>query len=237
MNLIGKIINVLIDIFYPKQCVSCGCFINYGVKAALCDECIRNLPRYGRIVRDNSKNFTEAVAVLPYEDCIKEIFTDFKFRNMPYLAESYAYAIYHKIKDRDFIKDIDIICPVPIHPYRDRNYNQSWLIAKALSEYLSIECAPDVLIKVTNTNKLSKTRSRKRRLSVRTVFNVNIFRDIMGKNILLIDDVFTTGSTTNECAYALKNYGAKSVYVLSACYAIQKSKGEKSNADANNINQ
>lgn len=234
MNLACKIINVITDIFYPKRCISCGCFINYGQKTAVCDKCIDSLEKVGRVERDNSKNFTEAVAVLPYEGCVKEIFTDFKFRNMPYLAESYAYVMYHKIKDRDFIKDIDLICPVPIHVFRDREYNQSDLIARALSRYLSIECVSDVLIKGTNINKLSKLKSRKRRLAVRSVFEMNIFRDIEGKNILLIDDVYTTGSTTNECAGVLKRYGADKVYVLSACYAIQKVKGEKNNADANN---
>ncbi len=224
MSLISKISEYLIDVFYPKRCVACGGFVNYGKQEAVCAKCIDKLPRYGKVVRDNSKKFTEAVAVLPYEGCVKDIFTDFKFRNMPYLAEGYASVMYHKIKDREFIKDIDLICPVPIHVFRDRNYNQSDLIAKALARHLSIETLPDVLVKNTNTAKLSKSKSRKRRLSVRSAFEANIFRDITGKNILLIDDVYTTGSTSNECADVLRQYGANKVYVLAACYAIQKNK-------------
>lgn len=230
------IINVILDIFYPKKCIICNSFINIGKTICICKTCKSQLDKQGKVVRDNEKYFEEAVCALEYSNYVKDAMTDYKFKSIRYFSKTFAYAIYNKIKQREFIKEISFVCPVPIHPYRNREYNQSELVADYISQYTGIPSIADALIKIKHITPLSKRDRVMRRHSIRSAITLNLKYNIMGKTVCLIDDIYTTGSTSNECARILKMYGATKVYVLSACYAPDKLKGGKHNADADIIN-
>ncbi|MBO7289232.1 MAG: hypothetical protein J6V03_04490, partial [Clostridia bacterium] len=127
------IFNIFLDILYPKRCIICNCKVNIAKKVCICPDCKLSLKSKGQVIRDTSKFFEEAVSALEYDDNIKEWMREFKFRNKKYLGSTFSYAICEKIKDRDFLKTVSLICPVPIHPLRDREYNQSEVIAKGIS--------------------------------------------------------------------------------------------------------
>ena len=114
------------------------------------------------------------------------------------------------------IKKYDIIIPVPISKKRlkERGYNQSALIAKEIANYLKIEYNEKVLIKIKDNIAQSILEGKDRELNVKDVYKVKDFEKIKNKKILVIDDIYTTGSTVNECSRILKINGAKDIGVF-----------------------
>lgn len=210
---------IALDIFYPKSCILCNSFVNIGREVSLCHGCKSCLNKHVRVIRDSDKLFEEAVCALEYSGNVKNSMTDYKFRNMRYLGKSFGYCLCNALKNRDFINDISIICPVPIHPLRDREYNQSEIISRYMADYFNKRHLPDLLIKIRNLSPLSKMNYKMRVSSIKSSIAFNPCYNIVGKNICLVDDIYTSGSTVNECARILKMYGASKVYVVTACYA------------------
>ena len=109
--------------------------------------------------------------------------------------------------------------PVPIHPERlkNRGYNQSELISEILAKKLDLPVITDYLIRSKNTLAQKNLDPLSRRKNLKDAFRINkdsYFYEIQLKNILLIDDIYTTGSTADACSYALKEAGTEKVYVL-----------------------
>ncbi len=226
MNLICKtakvIKNIFLDLFYPQRCISCGSYICVGMTYTICGKCKKKIKFCGRVVRDNDRFFEEVVCAMEYSGYTKTSMRDFKFHNIRHLHKTFAYAIYQNVIDREFMKEVSLICPVPIHPLREREYNQSCLVASHLSEMIGIKCCDNLLIKIKNVNPLSTMGYALRKQMIKSALTFNITYNIEGKTICLIDDIYTTGTTADECARILRMYGAKKVYVLSACYAPYK---------------
>ena len=110
----------------------------------------------------------------------------------------------------------DIIIPVPISKKRkkERGYNQSLLIARKISSKEKIKLGDKVISKVKNNNTQSKLNKEERAENVKNVYKITKDKEIINKNILLIDDIYTTGATLNECSRMLKQAGAKKIDVL-----------------------
>ena len=113
-------------------------------------------------------------------------------------------------------KIYDIIIPVPISKKRkkERGYNQSLLIARKISSKEKIKLGDKVISKVKNNNTQSKLNKEERAENVKNVYKITSNKEIINKNILLIDDIYTTGATLNECSRMLKQAGAKKIDVL-----------------------
>ncbi|WP_343759389.1 ComF family protein [Parasphingorhabdus litoris] len=114
-----------------------------------------------------------------------------------------------------------LIVPVPLHRWRlwSRGFNQSVLIGKALAKRNSLEMHSKILLRKSATPPLRSMSAKKRRKIVGNAFRISsgAERQIAGKTIILVDDVYTTGSTANACAKILKGSGATRVLVY--CWA------------------
>ena len=120
------------------------------------------------------------------------------------------------------IGEFDIIIPVPLHikRLREREYNQSAIIASEISKVTKVEYNPFILKKIKDTKpqvEFSNTVDRKK--NVKETFAIKESSMIKNKIVLVVDDVFTTGSTTNECSSVLMASGAKEVKVLTVLRA------------------
>jgi ComF family protein len=115
----------------------------------------------------------------------------------------------------------DMIIPVPLHPkrLRWRGFNQSVLLARQISRAYNIPLDPFVVYRSKETPPQTQLTEAERRKKVRGIFSLNPQRPIDGKRVLLIDDVYTSGATVNECSRCLKQGGAKEVYVLTLAHA------------------
>jgi ComF family protein len=116
----------------------------------------------------------------------------------------------------------DLILPVPLHSrrLRWRGFNQSVLLARQVSRAYGIPMNPVLLRRVKETPPQTQLSEEERRRNVRGAFALARGRSVDGKNILLIDDVYTSGATVNECSRTLKKSGAKRVYVLTLTRAV-----------------
>jgi len=112
----------------------------------------------------------------------------------------------------------DLIVPVPLHPVRlrERTFNQAELLARALSKKLAVPCESDLLIRCRSTRPQAELNRQERTRNVRGAFDLRGEARVKGLRILLVDDVFTTGSTAEACARLLKSAGARTVVVVTA---------------------
>lgn len=112
--------------------------------------------------------------------------------------------------------DADVIIPVPLHParLRAREFNQSLLLADELSRHLARPVSATNLVRTAATDPQTTLSRQERLRNLRNAFEIRRPQDLAGKRILLVDDVFTTGTTLNECAKTLRKSGAGTVFAL-----------------------
>jgi ComF family protein len=118
--------------------------------------------------------------------------------------------------------DVDMIIPVPLHPtrLRAREFNQSLLLADQLSRHLARPVSAAHLVRIAATDPQTTLTRQARLRNLRKAFSVRRPQDLTEKRILLVDDVFTTGTTLNECAKALRKAGSGPVFALTLARTI-----------------
>lgn len=213
----SKLSNILLDLIFPKKCLFCSRTVENFGSVAVCPKCSALKP-VPKIVRGDGFMFDEAVGILKYEGPVRSAMIKYKFNSVKYYGKAFAECIMKTAEQLPYLRDA-VMCCVPISPSRDRAYNQTELIASELAAGLSgISLASDLLYKAKDISPLSKMNIAERRLNIRGAFGVNPEYDICGKNIIVVDDIYTSGTTAQECARALKACGAQRVYIVCACY-------------------
>lgn len=196
----------------PK-CRICGkpFTIEMDLEDSVCLECI-------------SKKFCfdKAISIFVYDDFSKKMILKFKHSDATYFSEIFANWMY-RVSILE-IESSDLIIPVPIHLLKrfKRKYNQSELLAQKINKISGIVYEPRILKKIKQTLAQEGLSGNRRRKNVIGSFGVDekykhLLKD---KRILLIDDVFTTGSTVNECSKILKKHLAKEVIVLTLARVV-----------------
>jgi len=161
-------------------------------------------------------------ALWPYEGAIKEAIHHYKYQDMKHYSGSFAHEM--ALFFRQHLNwNIDLIISVPLHPIKEkaRGYNQAHLIGKALSRKLHIPYANHIIYRKKNTLPQKTLSDKERTKNIKNAFSTreNILKcDIMNKHIMIVDDIYTTGSTIDSIAEILKAHGASEVYGL--CIAI-----------------
>jgi len=217
----------ILDLIFPDNiyCVCCGDLINKSRYHGLCDKCIEhiswNTQNQFRIVIDDFA-FDDVLSCCIYNSYARAIVYKMKMQGHPYIARFLAKLLAERIdlaRKEDDLK-VDFLVPVPSSKkkIRQRGFNQAQLLSDYTSSLTNIP-ARNFLIKTKNT-KQSKTLSGvERHFANQGVFELDesLMKNISNMNILIVDDVITTGSTADECARMLKNAGANWVGVL--CFA------------------
>ncbi len=230
-----RIFKYLADLLYPPMCHCCEAPLIGLSQNHLCSDCFKRLKFFG----DNScwfcshplgkfvarqkecdechgreRKYTRVVATCEYNDAARSLIHAFKFCNFKPI-----YLLLSELMIRRFIEEysgisFDYILAVPLHKNKmaERGYNQSDLLAKELSCRLGLPHSSDLLQRIRNTPSQALLNSQERENNLRGAFEVT--KTITSAKILLIDDVYTTGSTASECACALRKAGASRVYVL-----------------------
>jgi ComF family protein len=125
---------------------------------------------------------------------------------------------------REFLNDcgIELIIPVPLHPkrLRWRGFNQSVLLARQVSRAYALPIDAFILIRDKETLPQTQLSEEERRKNVRGAFSVRAGGALKAKTILLVDDVYTSGATVNECSRVLTRAGARKVHVLTLARAV-----------------
>jgi ComF family protein len=166
------------------------------------------------------KHLRRIYGAMRYEDTLADAIRLFKFYDKPLLAAPLADVL------RDFIAEeldpgqYDVLTPVPLHKVRlrERGYNQSELLARAIADCFPNATVDTSLTRIRPTRTQSRLAGTQRRSNVKGAFAV-LGDGLKGKRVLLVDDVVTTSTTVSECARALKRAGATSVDVLAVALA------------------
>lgn len=208
-------INDVINIFYPNVCGICDKISKYDI----CPKCLKKLNNIKQCKKHIylKRNFTTHMYIFKYEDMVREKFIKYKFYDQAYRYKSFSKFLQKDKKVCGFLKKYDIIIPVPISKNRNRQrgYNQSELIVKELSKTsTNIHVLTNILYKQKNTLPQSSLNKIERQNNLKGAYKVENSEIIKNKKILLFDDIYTTGSTIDECARVLKLAGAKEIGAL-----------------------
>jgi ComF family protein len=231
--------NILMDILFPvNECSLCRekgryhsrrpwcgrCqdeIMNATAGLPLCRQCGKYLEQPGENLcqecRENPPEFKIARAVGPYcNDKLRKAIKVFKFLCRRYMSIKMGEMMAAVVIEEPDFWPIDMIIPVPISQgnLKQRGFNQSELLAKQIAKILKKRMYPKLLRRVKETQSQRELTREERAENLLCAFEVTAPAQIKGKNILLVDDVYTTGSTIRECTRTLMEAGAESVAVI-----------------------
>ena len=210
-----------ISFIAAPYCDCCGIPFEFAVSASagdvLCAACLKERPEY-----------TRARAAMAYDDASRDFVLGFKHGDQTHAVV--AMVPWLKLAGGDLWARADFILPVPLHRWRllRRRYNQSGLIAQAMAKEAGRACLIDALIRTRATPTQGHLKANARAENVRSAFTVSekARGKIKGKNLILIDDVYTTGATVRECAKVLMKAGAAEVNVITLARVIRPARGD-----------
>jgi ComF family protein len=221
--------NSLLGLFYPRICAACDTQL-LQQEELVCYHCERHFPKtlfarypdnpieklfWGRV------NIKAAASLYFFSkgDGIQKIMHQLKYKNRKDIGIYFGQLIGVELTLSSRFEGVDWIIPVPLHPKKEyqRGFNQSALIAQGIEEKTAWKMVP-ALIRIENTASQTRKGKYDRWLNVGSSFRIDPKYSVEGKNILLIDDVITTGATLESCVQCLLNGDAKSISVASlAC--------------------
>ena len=194
-------------------CIQCGAvFISREGEDRLCGTCI-----------ESPKRFRIARACGVYDETLMALVHCFKYDGKIQLARPLGSLLLSGYFHYWKMDDIDLIVPVPLHVkrFRERGFNQSYLLVKdwAQMSFQTPTVERNVLVRKRKTDPQTGLGRKRRITNIKDAFSVSDPSKIFGKRVLLVDDVYTTGATVDECSTALRRAGAKQVDVLTLARA------------------
>ncbi len=231
-------VTALLHLIFPSDCAVCHIPLRREGIPFICQACWTGLsplsgpccPQCGQLFsspvalahspthtcgacRQRPPAFTKAWSLYAYQSPLKEALTLLKYRGKVTLAHPLSRLL---IQHLPLLPSVDMIMPVPLHAQRlrEREFNQSALLAKPLSQHLGLPLVLGQLIRIRQTVPQTSLTKKERLLNLRKAFAVPQPETIRGKTILLVDDVMTTGTTIHECANTLLKAGSGQVYGL-----------------------
>lgn len=217
--MLGKLFRLV----YPPKCVLCECVLDENT-TDLCHKCRRNAPEFSHAKR-NIPFVAHWTSLWYYSGDVRSSIHRFKFYNRRKYAETYGRLLAIRL-EKDELTDWDLVTWIPIGPIRSffRGYDQSELICKALQEETG-KPGCRLLKKIRNTPAQSGIPdAARRRANVLGAYRIQNQPLLEGKQILLLDDVITTGATASECARMLLTAGAAGVTLATVAAARQDKK-------------
>ena len=218
------------DFFLPRFCPACKIKL-LPSENFICHPCLNKIPRINeaRLKSEFEKKFYNGNIISGFTS----IYLFEKDKELQHLIHSLKYngkfltgtflgeLLGKKIRNELLNWNIDLILPVPLHQLKkaERGYNQSFYISKGLSKELKIPLGSGIIKRKKYTQSQTKMNFIERQKNIEEAFKVKSYKKGKGKNILLIDDVITTGATISECGKVLLNSGVKRVYAASVAIA------------------
>ncbi len=206
----------VLDLIYPPTCGICG-KLNKNFLCKKCERQLKSKARFEIIKKLKSNNYYEEhLYIFEYKGMIREMIIDYKFNDKAYLYKTIVKFLLKNEKFFSILKSYDTILAVPISKKRnkERGYNQSELIAKEIAKSLLREYNKQCLFKTKNILEQSKLNKEERQKNIQGVYELHRPEILENKKILLVDDIYTTGSTVNECCKILSQANPTKIGVL-----------------------
>lgn len=224
--------NIWIDLwelFFPRCCVVCEERLARS-EEFLCFKCLSALPRSNTQVNKEMEKglwgklpVCRATSFLYYTKGgdVRKLLYELKYYRNPRVGHYLGRCMAEELMPTGFFDGIDYIIPIPLHKKKQkaRGYNQSEQLATGVSSVVGCEVLNDVLIRTKQADTQTRKGHYERWINVKDVFEYVPSRDLSGKHILLLDDVFTTGATIVACADVLKQIPDLRISVLTLALA------------------
>lgn len=229
----------IINIIYPLVCAECHRpNHNKASNSYICDECYRGIKRHippfchkcGRGLSEIKSirsgicatcsnrhyYFQEAWSLCSYEGTIKDLIHKFKYNQKIQYKAIFENLLKEFFEAFNILRDVDLIVPIPLHParLREREYNQSQILASMVAEIIKKPAALDVVTRLKNTRSQIDLDEKRRIKNITGCFAVKNPVQIKSKSILLVDDVLTTGITLSEAARTIKQFSPNKISCL-----------------------
>lgn len=222
-------INRILEWLYPPVCVFCGKICKEGI----CGECRKNVgiikePRCkkcGKPIRQEEKEFCydcereelcfeQGRSLWLHKMPVSSSIYAFKYKNRRIYGEIYGREMAKTFRKIIYLWKVDVIVPVPLHKKKQkkRGYNQSEILAKEIGFYVNIPVDTTLVKRKINTVPQKEFSRKERKKNLKNAFEVT--KKIKGKRVLIIDDIYTTGSTIDAISVLLKKAGAEKTYFL-----------------------
>ncbi len=224
IKMLTKSVENLLQIIYPPICLNCETIIRQFTPInKICSNCLSSCQAVPSqflqtqvLDRLQPCHIDKLFVVVEFNPTIQSIIHHIKYQKMNRLAVDTAnWAIKNFLIDKFVFKNGWII-PIPLHPVREkeRGYNQSTYIAKGFFTEIPSYIHTGLLFRTRQTKSQTELYREERQQNVAGAFRLKNEGEIIGKEVILVDDVITTGATMNECARVLKDNGVKNVYGL-----------------------
>ena len=231
------IVTTVLQLLLPRRCPACDGIVQ-PIGEKLCTQCLGKLKlltppwcmKCGKKITGQKEYCLDCVrkeheyirgrALYEYESAALSIYR-FKYGGRQEYASFYGEQVAEYLGD--FVRSIrpDALIPIPLHKKRKRTrgYNQAELLAQAIGDGLGVPVYNDFLVRVKNTVPLKYENPEERQNNLKKAFNIRQ-NDVKLEKVILIDDIYTTGSTIDEAARTLKTAGVKEIYFIAlACGA------------------
>ncbi len=221
----------ILDFLFPRHCVVCNTTLSIHEKS-ICTSCLLHLPRtdYHLVEHSPLEKFfwtqfpiEKAVSFFHHDgNKVRSIIYALKYHANPNTGIDIGHIYAQELQaESDFFSTIDCIIPMPLHWMRQlkRSYNQSYYIAKGISQSTSIPIYNNVVKRIKNNPSQTQKNHTERKTNVANIFKLTNPTKIAGKHILLIDDVVTTGSTITSCAIELSKAPNVRISILTLAIA------------------
>ncbi|MDO5293288.1 MAG: ComF family protein [bacterium] len=229
----------IIGLIYPQRCPICEKIV-LPKGAFICSECYDKLQwvnapycmKCGKPIASNykeycydceNKNFhyEYGYGMWIYDENLRRSIVGFKYKNRREYADFYIQQLVLHYREKINRMQVDVIAPVPVHKkrYRQRGYNQAAILAEGLGRELGYPVEDELLVRCKYTAPQKTLNDKERFLNLEKAFKVNRKKisEYVGKKVLLVDDIYTTGSTIEACTNVLLQAGAAKVYYISLC--------------------
>lgn len=226
----------ILELIFPGDiyCAGCGKPVERGRLYSFCDECLdsiiwangRNCRICGKPLESwypsdicfgcahSVRNTDGGVVCFIYQGCVRDMIRSLKYSGRGYLARIMGQILAEKIIYEDL--DFDVCVPVPMFASKEkkRGYNQAELIARFMCGFLGKPCMPELLTRTRQTKPMNRLSAAARRSNIKGAFSVpaELADEVTCRTVLIVDDIYTTGSTVDECAAELKKAGASKVF-------------------------
>ncbi len=210
-----------IDWVNERRCVKCGRQIfEYTEKDMVDQGDCKDKKEVCVECEDKNHNFDKAYTCMVYNSRAKNIIKKYKFQGESYISEKLADIMADKIKFEEISADLITAVPSHIKKMKERGYNPAELVAKGVAQKIGTPFDGNLLKRIRYEKAMNKLTKTERSFNVMGSYDGNFNKSLDDKRIILIDDIYTTGSTVEVCSEILKNMGAKSVTVITVASGV-----------------
>lgn len=242
VSLLKVILDTFKDMLYPKRCPICDGVINMG-ESGICDKCHDKIKvikepvckKCGRPVDDGAEyclncektttSYVSGRCILIYDKYLRHSISLYKYHGRVEFAETYAIITVREAGE--WIRNVgaQAFVPVPLHPERmyKRGYNQAEVLAQEISGLTGVPTVNDLLIRVKKTQRQKELDVKQRKNNLSNAFKINdkyIELNEKKECVIIVDDIYTTGSTVEACATVLKAWGVNKIFFLCLCAGV-----------------